>query len=519
VIDLRNEIRAAFEREQAAFPPPAALRAQVVAAVNTSDRLATPPRQRSGRNLDWLLVAAAALLTIAIVAGLLAVRLNLWHPTLVKPGPAPQLCVPGATSPSDRFAQVHGCITYVDGTQIVAVDPFHPANRIVLGPTNGQLPIAWSRDGTRLLLMSIADLYVMNADGSQTRLTHGDLSGWEGTLSPDGSKVVYNRWQEAVVPGGHLRTMGLYVVDAQGGAPQLIAKSDFCMTIPDNQNAGIQQGSCGSSSGGSELAYPTWSPDGSRIAYAEYRYDLATDEVWTMNSDGTDQRRLVSLGSCGGTQPTRCTNGLSWSPDGSQLAIHSVGGIYTVRADGSRLLRITKDGVQPSWSPDGLLIAFTRGGQLFTMAPDGRSVTLVKDVSVAPPYGWTWNPVAQPTNLLESVRGYITYTYGAVIWAVDPNHPSNPISLRPSHDRMPIAWSGDGSRLLLVEQTDLTDSTGAPTGVKRDLYVMNADGSQTRLTSDGLAISGGLSPDGAQVVFARQDLSLYLVDAKGGTLE
>jgi Tol biopolymer transport system component len=47
---------------------------------------------------------------------------------------------------------------------------------------------------------------------------------------------------------------------------------------------------------------------------------------------------------------------------------------------------------------------------------------------------------------------------------------------------------------------------------------MNADGSQTRLTCDGQSRGdGSFSPDGAQVVFARQDLSLYVVDAKGGT--
>ena len=228
----------------------------------------------------------------------------------------------------------------------------------------------------------------------------------------------------------------------------------------------------------------------SRIAYADSGMTWLRMRVWTMNSDGTNQRRVVSLGSCGATQPTGCTNGLTWSPDSSRLAIHSVGGILHGRADGSRLHRISKDGVQPSWSPDGSRIAFTRGGDLLTMAPDGSNVTIVKGVVVSPPYGWAWNPVAQPTNLFALARGHITYTHGAEIWAVDPNTTSNQISLGPSHDRMPIAWSRDGSRLLLVEQTELKDSSGAPTGLKRDLFVMNADGSQIRLTSDGMSLGG-----------------------------
>ena len=516
MIDIRTEIRAAFEKEQSAFPPPAALRAQVVAAVSARDR-AAPTRQRTAPDMNWLMVAAAALLAIAIVAGLMAVRLMSLHPQVVKPGPAPQLCVPGATQPANRFAQVHGCITYIDGTQIVAVDPFHPANRIVLGPSNGQLPIAWSRDGSRLLLISLTDLYVMNPDGSEVRITHGDVIGWEASISPDGTKVVYDRYQDKVTPGVSARTTGLYVVDVKGGAPRLIADSNFCSVVPSNVNGTIVQGPCDQSRTDSSLTYPAWSPDGSRIAYVDHRYYLSIDEVWTMKSDGTDQRRLVGFAQCVGNQPSGCTNGLAWSPDGSQLAIHSTAGIYTVRTDGSGLHLISKEGVQPSWSPDGSRIAFTRGGEMFTMAPDGSNVTLIEGVVVAPPYGWAWNPVKQPSSKFASVGGYITYGDRSEIWALDPNHPSNRISLGPSNGMMPIAWSRDGSRLLLMEQR----TVGMDPYIWKDLYVMNADGLRKRLTTDGLSGEGTFSPDGTQVAFARLgdglDAGLYAVDVRGGT--
>jgi Tol biopolymer transport system component len=394
VIDIRTEIREAFEREQSAFPPAAALRAEVIAAITSHAPATGPGRQRTERDWNWLMVAAAALLAIAIVAGFMAVRLTTSHPTVVRPGPEPQSCLPGTTPPSDNFARVHGCMTYVDGSssEIVAVDPYHPANRIVLGPSDGRLPIAWSRDGSRLLLMSCqtwCDLDVMNADGSLTRITNGDANGWEGSFSPDGTKVVYDRYEQKAVPGGHVATMGLYMVDVKGGAPRLIANSKLC-SVP------IEQGGCDQMTGLSSRTYPVWSPDGLRIAYADYRYDLATDEIWTMNADGTDQRRLVDVGKCGANQSAGCTNGLAWSPDGSQLAFHSAGGIYTVRADGSGLRRITKDGVQPSWSPDGSRIAFSRGSELFTMAPNGSNVTQVFGLVVEPPYGWVWNPVSRP---------------------------------------------------------------------------------------------------------------------------
>jgi len=365
--DIRTEIREAFEREQSAFPPPAALRAQVVAALNSHAREAARPRQRADRDLSWLMGAAAALLVIAIVAGLMAVRLMHSQPTTVKPGPAPQLCTPGATQSSEKFVQIHGCITYSDGSQIVAVDPYHPTNRIVLGPSNGQLPIAWSRDGSRLLLGSASALYVMNADGSEMQLTHNDGGvGAGGSFSPDGTKVVYVGYRSSM--------SGLYVVDVRGGAPRLIA----------------------SSGGSSDLEYPAWSPDGSRIAYAVYQNmaspSFGKDEIWTMRSDGTDQRRLVDMGQCGTHQFAGCTNGVAWSPDGSRLAFHSAGGIFIMGGNGSGLHRISKDGGQPSWSPDGSRIAFTRGGRLFTMATDGTDMKLLDGVVPVPNYAWAWNP-------------------------------------------------------------------------------------------------------------------------------
>jgi hypothetical protein len=66
--DLRSEVRAAFEKEQAAHPPGVGLRPSTVAAV------ARQPRRAA--NLEWLAVAAAILLGVLVVAGLIAQRLS-----------------------------------------------------------------------------------------------------------------------------------------------------------------------------------------------------------------------------------------------------------------------------------------------------------------------------------------------------------------------------------------------------------------------------------------------------------
>jgi hypothetical protein len=66
--ELRPEIRAAFEKEQAAHPPMAAMRRNVVEAVTVQPRPA--------RHLQWVAVAAAAILGILVVAGLMSTRLG-----------------------------------------------------------------------------------------------------------------------------------------------------------------------------------------------------------------------------------------------------------------------------------------------------------------------------------------------------------------------------------------------------------------------------------------------------------
>lgn len=65
--ELRPEIRAAFEKEQIAHPPDAALRRHVVEGVAAHPRPAP--------NLQWLAVAAAVILGILVVVGLMSTRL------------------------------------------------------------------------------------------------------------------------------------------------------------------------------------------------------------------------------------------------------------------------------------------------------------------------------------------------------------------------------------------------------------------------------------------------------------
>ncbi len=76
--DLRSEIRAAFEREQKAYPPVGGLREDILDAVGAQPRRAP--------NLQWLAVAAAVILAALVVVGLMSTR---FHPRAVVPAATP----------------------------------------------------------------------------------------------------------------------------------------------------------------------------------------------------------------------------------------------------------------------------------------------------------------------------------------------------------------------------------------------------------------------------------------------
>src|SRR5207253_5238087 len=60
---------------------------------------------------------------------------------------------------------------------------------------------------------------------------------------------------------------------------------------------------------------PTWSPDGSEIAFANVRLsgDVWVSEIWVMKSDGTNARPVTPINGC-------CTGVVAWSPDGTEIA-------------------------------------------------------------------------------------------------------------------------------------------------------------------------------------------------------
>jgi Tol biopolymer transport system component len=116
------------------------------------------------------------------------------------------------------------------------------------------------------------------------------------------------------------------------------------------------------------------------------------------------------------------------------------------------------------------------------------------------------------SDRFAGVHGWIAYG-GLGVVAIDPSDPSHRASLDEAQVvEAPLVWAPDGSRLLIARFTSGTTKDGAV-----DLVVLNADGSESRLASDGVIWGGAsFSPDGAEIVYSAIDKSIRIVSVSGG---
>jgi len=216
--------------------------------------------------------------------------------------------------------------------------------------------------------------------------------------------------------------------------------------------------------------FPSWSPDGSRIAYVSEPEGGGNRQIYVMNADGSNQQNLSLVERSGDVIDfAPC-----WSPDGSRILFYSLLGsnweLLTMNPDGTNVMRLTQTNLDekfPAWSPNGLQIAF-EGTQndhqdIFIMNADGSG---------------------EPVNL----TGY------------------------PSLDTSPD-WSPSGVQIAFE----------ALLGEYEEIFVMNVDGSRlVNLTNHpNRDTAPDWSSDGSQIAFASDrdgNLEIYVMDANGGNV-
>src|SRR4051794_13134848 len=193
------------------------------------------------------------------------------------------------------------------------------------------------------------EIYVMNADGSgQRNLTRSPGNQWSPSWSPDGRLIAFYSGPAIPMNSGRPNNSGrLYVMRADGSHPHPVTK-----ILGE---------------------YPSWSPDGRRLAFASPGPDAPgrslNVDVFVVGRDGTGLRRLTDEPGQDGWP--------AWSPDGRSIAFVAARGaggqersIWIMRSDGGGKRRVAS-GEYPVWSPDGRFLMFQVDGQLFVVRPDG----------------------------------------------------------------------------------------------------------------------------------------------------
>lgn len=241
--------------------------------------------------------------------------------------------------------------------------------------------LSWSPEGSQLVFTSNPGISVTNADGSgATRLTEaGEYPAW----SPDGRQIAFS-----IRPNESLSD------DPPDEATIALLKQEH-LRLMNADGSGVT----GLSSGPVSDEWPSWSPDGTRLAfdrnYVGEMHEGDCSGICLINADGSGLIQLPADGS----RP-------AWAPDGKTIAYASnatgSAGIWIIDVDGSSPVNVTPklaagptvDFSYPAWSPDGRRLVFSlRLGNspidLYVVDRDGANLTRLAQ-GVGDIWGLSW---------------------------------------------------------------------------------------------------------------------------------
>jgi Tol biopolymer transport system component len=199
-------------------------------------------------------------------------------------------------------------------------------------------PCGWpSPDGTRLLCETFSNdgnqngiHTIRSSDGGGLMQITSNPGGDDspGDWSPNGTRIVFQRHN------ANGDSEGLFVVNANGTGLKRI-------TPPGFENL---------SSEGS------WSPQGNNIVFSVHVTPDFHSSIWVVHADGTGLREInvQPASACGGANADPNAEGCgepTWSPNGTKIAFRRGHEIYTVNTDGTGLFQVTHvpDAEAPDW--------------------------------------------------------------------------------------------------------------------------------------------------------------------------
>jgi Tol biopolymer transport system component len=272
-----------------------------------------------------------------------------------------------------------------------------------------------------------AEIYTMNADGSnQVNLTKNPATDATPVWSPDGTKIAFTSNRSGL--------LNLYVMNADGSGVTKITKND----------GGVDY----------RISDPAWSPDGKKIAYVGSLMGEIS-KLLMVNADGSGAETNID-------PPVTEVADPEWSPDGTRIAYTGREAsnnfleegiqfyIFVINANGSGKTRVGEsplnfasffpqtEGSGPTFSPDGTRIAYSFDNE--------------------------FPPTPQPRRFAD-------------LLVINSSGGSGQFLTETTAKETFPSWSPDGSRIAFTSDRD----------GHREIYVMNADGSQPVRITNGNA--------------------------------
>ena len=385
--------------------------------------------------------------------------------------------------------------------------------------------VGTSQSGSEKLVFSTAgapgsiELHAVAVDtGKTSPLTTQTPQGLDPAWSPDSRTMVFSAGEGST---SDFESTGVWVVSANGMRPRQLASQEADGSL-----------------------YARYSPSGRRIAFTDGERLIVTDR------GGAKGRVIARQG---------LIEALSWSPDGSRIAFSNFRGVFVVTVHGGRLVRVTRPQTRlereggyfwgPAWSPDGKRIAATKGwvdsdettvivvnarggGQRSlgggwspfwvsstTLAerrnqgirfihPDGRVIRTVNPAGGE--FAFAWARSAQRL-VFATQKGELLR-----LFSVDPNRgPSRALRRPLGPVRGDPVWSPDG-RNMAVERAWRENASG---NYVFAIELLRPGRKSIRILDPGVDSQPSPSPDGSQIVFARranQRDGVVVMNADGG---
>jgi Tol biopolymer transport system component len=327
---------------------------------------------------------------------------------------------------------------------------------------------------------STYELYVMNADGTGPRALAAAGDGFHAgpSWSPDGQRIAYTK----VVPDerGILDNHGpfeIWVTTLDGDEHILLSAdiTDEILALP--------------------WPTPTWSPDGTRLAFVAARETDTGDTLSTVYVVAADGGGLEW------SYPLPCSaSDVLWSPAGHALLLvgydEDVGpSAYMLLISNQELIEIHQGAQAADWSPDGheIVVSSVQPPDVIVLEPGGES-RVITQIEEKFPLVVRWSPGGKHILVGTSHSSRLMKITALHLVSVDTGEFTTIAEYRDKYIYQPN-WSPEGDRLLYTT-TDLNRRRQGNI-LYADLWVYDlASGETQQLTTgefhDGMGV---WSPD------------------------